>query len=144
MSFQNIPPPPVNSSRIQERRRKIPDFTKWPRFLKVPSAKDLERAVFIHTKIMSKSTEPSQMTYLSEPNNFRTETLELDLFSDTPIQVDVHQLYFCETRNISFVNDTTQLEFSIPRNCTEYLDLQESSVLETKKCPSGRLSIGCL
>lgn len=89
---------------------------------------------------MSKSTEPSQMTYLSEPNTFMTKTLELDLFSDKTIQLAVHQLYFCETRNIPFDNDTTQLEFSIPGNCTEYLDLQESSVLETKKC----LSDGCL
>ena len=59
------------------------------------------------------------MTYLSDPNTFMTKTLELDLFSETPIQVAVHQLNFCETRNISFDNDTTQLEFSIPGNCTE-------------------------
>lgn len=54
----------------------------------------------------------------------------MDLFIDTPIQVAVHQLYFCETRNISFDNDTTQLEFSIPGNCTEYLNLQEWNQLQ--------------
>lgn len=57
MSFQNIPPPLYYSSIIQERSGKIPDFTKRPRFLKVPNAKDLERAGSIHTKIMRKSTE---------------------------------------------------------------------------------------
>ena len=82
--------------------------------------------------------------FVSEPSTFITKTLELDLFSDTPIQVAVHKLYICETRNIPFDDDTTQLELSIPGNCTEYLDLQESSILETKKYPSGRLSVGCL
>ena len=84
------------------------------------------------------------MTYISELNTFMIKTLELDLFSDTPIQVAVHQRYFCETRNVYFDKDTIELEFSIPVNCTEYLDLQESSVLETKNYQSGRLRIGCL
>ena len=67
------------------------------------------------------------MAFLSELNTSMAQTSELDLFSDTPNQVAVHKLYFSETRPISsFDNDAAPLEFSIPGNGSEYLDLRKS------------------
>lgn len=55
------------------------------------------------------------------------EPSELALFSDPPNQVAVHKIYFQETRPISsFDSDNAPLEFSIPGNGGEYLDLRKS------------------
>ena len=67
------------------------------------------------------------MAFLSELNTSMTQTSELDLFTDAPNQVAVHKLYFSETRPISsFDNDSAPLEFSIPGNGNEYLNLRKS------------------
>ncbi|XP_062571180.1 uncharacterized protein F54H12.2-like [Saccostrea cucullata] len=55
------------------------------------------------------------------------EPTELSLFSDPPNQVAVQKIYFSESRPISsFESDTAPLEFSIPSNGPEYLDLRRS------------------
>lgn len=55
------------------------------------------------------------------------EPSELAPFSDPPNQVAVHKIYFQETRPISsFDLDTAPLEFSIPGNGGECLDLRKS------------------
>ena len=67
------------------------------------------------------------MAFLSELNTSVTQTSELDLFSESPNQVAVHKLYFSETRPISSIdNDSAPLEFSIPGNSSEHLDLRKS------------------
>lgn len=67
------------------------------------------------------------MAYLSELNTSMAEPSELALFSDPPNQVAVHKIYFQESRPISsFDSEFSPLEFSVPGNGGEYLDLRRS------------------
>ena len=76
------------------------------------------------------------MAFLRELNTSMTQTYELDLFRDAPNQVVVHKLYFSETRPISsFDNDSAPLEFLIPGNGSEYLDLRKSRLYVKAKSP---------
>ena len=67
------------------------------------------------------------MSFISEINTSTAMPGELALFSDPPNQVAIQKMYFCESRPMSsFTTDTSPLEFSIPGQGGEYLDLRRS------------------
>lgn len=67
------------------------------------------------------------MAFLSEVNTSVAEPVELSLFSDPPNQVAVKKIYFSEIRPVSsFEGDTAPLEFAVPGEGNEYLDLRRS------------------
>ena len=67
------------------------------------------------------------MAFLSELNTSTLLPQELSLFTDPPNQVAIQKQYFCETRPLStFTTNNAPLEFCIPGQGVEYLDLRKS------------------
>ena len=67
------------------------------------------------------------MSFVSEINTSTSLPSELGLFADPPNQVAVQKLYFSETRPMSSLStDGAPLEFCIPGQGAEYLDLRRS------------------